>query len=42
MNLDKFKREYRYKSEEGTQGGVNKWIIIIGGAIIILLTYLIK
>lgn len=42
MDLDKFKREYKYKSGEGGQGGINKWIIIIGGALVILLAYLLN
>ncbi len=43
MNLDKYKREYKYKSQEGAHGqNVNKWIIIIGGAIVVLLAYLFK
>lgn len=41
MDLDKFKREYKYKSQEGAHGAdMNKWIIIIGGALVILLAYL--
>ncbi|WP_281346836.1 hypothetical protein [Sphingobacterium humi] len=41
MDLDKFKREYKYKSQEGAHGGdYNKWIIIIGGALVILLAYI--
>ncbi|MGJ1203215.1 hypothetical protein [Sphingobacterium lactis] len=41
MDLDKFKRDYKYKSQEGAHSGdVNKWIIIIGGALVILLAYL--
>lgn len=43
MEENKFKRDYKYKSQEGAHGGtVNKWIIIIGGAIVILLAYLLK
>lgn len=42
MDLDKFKRDYKYKSEEADNGSINKWIIIIGGAIVILLAYLLK
>jgi len=38
-----FKRDYKYKSQEGAHsGGINKWLIIIGGAIVILLAYLLK
>lgn len=41
MDLDKYKRDYKYRSQEGAHGGgVNKWIIIIGGAVIALLAYL--
>lgn len=43
MNVDKYKRDYKYKSQEGAHGGgINKWIIIIGGALIILLAYLVS
>jgi len=43
MDLDKFKRDYKYKSQEGAHGAdYNKWIIIIGGGIVILLAYLMK
>ena len=38
-----FKRDYKYKSQEGAHsGGINKWLIVIGGAIDILLAYLLK
>ncbi|WP_206367882.1 hypothetical protein [Sphingobacterium chungjuense] len=41
MDLDKYKRDYKYRSQEGAHGGgVNKWIIIIGGALVALLAYL--
>ena len=41
MDLDKFKRDYKYKSQEGAHGtDMNKWIIIIGGALVILLAYI--
>ncbi len=41
MNLDNFKRDYKYKSQEGAHGGgINQWIIIIGGALVVLLAYL--
>ena len=40
MDIDKFKRDYKYKSDEGANGGaINKWLIIIGGALVILLAY---
>ncbi len=40
MDLDKYKRDYKYRSQEGAHGGgVNKWIIIIGGALVALLAY---
>lgn len=44
MEDNKFKkRDYKFKSEEGAHGGdINKWIIIIGGAIIVLLAYFFK
>lgn len=43
MNLDKFKREYNYKSQEGAHGGgPNKWLIIIGGVLVIILAYLVS
>lgn len=41
MNLDKYKRDYKFKSQEGVHGaGVSKWIIIIGGMVIVVLAYL--
>lgn len=41
MNLDKFKRDYKYKSQEGLHGeALNKWIIIIGGIVIVVIAYL--
>ena len=43
MEENKFKRNYKFKSQEGAHGGgVNKWLIIIGGAIVILLAYLFR
>ena len=43
MDDNKFKRDYKFKSQEGAHGGgVNKWLIIIGGAIVILLAYLLR
>ena len=37
MDMDKFKRDYKFKSSE--DGGFNKWIIIIGGVIVAVLAY---
>ena len=43
MDDNKFKRDYKFKSQEGAHGGgINNWIIIIGGAIVILLAYLLR
>ena len=43
MDDNKFKRDYKFKSQEGAHGGgINKWIIMIGGAIVILLAYLLR
>lgn len=43
MDDNKFKRDYKFKSQDGAHGGnINKWIIIIGGAIVILLAYLLR
>ncbi len=43
MDLDKFKRDYKYKSQEGAHGGdINKWIIIIGGAVVVALAYFFR
>ncbi|MFD2597474.1 hypothetical protein ACFSQ3_00810 [Sphingobacterium corticis] len=40
MDLDKYKRDFKYRSQEGAHGGgVNKWIIIIGGILVALLAY---
>lgn len=41
MNLDKYKRDYKFKSQEGMHGAsTTKWIIIIGGMVIAVLAYL--
>lgn len=40
MDMDKYKRDYRYKSSEGDKN--YKWIIIIGGIIVVLLAYFFK
>ena len=37
--MDKYKRDYKFKSEEDTAGGLNKWIIIIGGIVVAALAY---
>lgn len=39
MNMDDFKRDYRFKSQEGDNKNF-KWLVILGGAIIAILTYL--
>lgn len=38
MEIDKYKRDYKFRSEEGTSS-VGKWIIIIGGLLVALLAY---
>lgn len=42
MDVNKYKRDYKYKSAEGANEGVNKWIIIIGGIAVALLAYFLK
>jgi len=37
MDLDKYKRDFRYRSAEGNKSF--KWIIILGGVMIALLAY---
>lgn len=40
MNLDKYKRDYKFKSQEGAHGAAtSKWIIFIGGIIIAIIAY---
>lgn len=40
MDMDKYKRDYKFKSEEGASaGGSLKWLIIICGIIIAVLAY---
>ena len=41
MNLDNFKRDYKYKSGEGDNGNF-KWLIIGVGIVIALLAYFLK
>ena len=40
MDMDKYKRDYKYKSSEGDKNF--KWIIILGAAVIALLAYFLK
>lgn len=43
MDMNKYKRDYKFKSEESyNDGRRNKLIIIIGIAAIIVLAYLLK
>lgn len=43
MDMDKYKRDYKFKSEEGANGGGNfKWLIIICGLVIVALAYFLK
>lgn len=37
MDIDKFKRDYKYKSDEG--GKSFKWLIIICGIIVAILAF---
>lgn len=40
MDMNKYKRDYKYKSSEGADGGVNlKWLIIGTGIVIAILAY---
>jgi len=40
MDFNRYKRDYRFKSSEGANGGgINKWIIIIGGILVALAAY---
>ncbi len=42
MNMDKYKRDYRFKSDEGADSGKGlKWLIIAGGLIVVALAYFI-
>lgn len=40
MDMDKYKRDYRFRSSEGNKNF--KWIIIVVGVIIALLAYFMK
>lgn len=40
MDMDKYKRDFRYKSQEGNKNF--KWLIILCGIIIVVLAYLLK
>ncbi len=43
MDMNKYKRDYKYKSTEGEEGGKNlKWLIIIAAIIVALLAYIFK
>lgn len=43
MDMDKYKRNYKFRSEEGAEGGRNlKWLIIICGLIIAALAYFLR
>lgn len=37
MDMDNFKRDYKYKSTEGDKNF--KWLIILGGIVVALLAY---
>lgn len=39
MDMNKYKRDYRFKSDEENKGGGSKWLIIVVGIIIALLAY---
>jgi len=40
MDMNKYKREYKYKSAQGEEGGRwLKWLIIIAGIIVALAAY---
>lgn len=40
MDMDKFKRDYRYKSSEGNSNNWLKWLIIGCAVIIALIAFL--
>ncbi len=40
MDMDKYKRDYKYRSSEGDKS--YKWIIIIGAIVVALLAYFTK
>lgn len=40
MDLDKYKRDFKYKSTEGDKSF--KWMIILGGIIIAILAYFLN
>ncbi|WP_262708985.1 hypothetical protein [Sphingobacterium lumbrici] len=40
--MSKYKRDYRYKSNEGNNGDKFKWLIVAVGVIIALLAYFLK
>jgi uncharacterized membrane-anchored protein len=42
MDMNKYKRDYRYRSDEGNNGGKFKWLIVAVGVIIALLAYFFK
>lgn len=43
MDMDKFKRDYKFKSDESYDDGRrNRWIIIIGIIVMIALAYFLK
>ncbi len=40
MDLDKYKRDFKYRSREGDKSF--KWMIILGGIIIAILAYFLN
>ncbi len=40
MDVDKYKRDYKFRSDEGNKSF--KWIIIIGGIIVAILAYILN
>ncbi|WP_262506431.1 hypothetical protein [Sphingobacterium paucimobilis] len=42
MDMNKYKRDYKFRSDEGTDSGKSmKWLIIIGGLVVVALAYFI-
>ncbi|WP_422798794.1 hypothetical protein [Sphingobacterium sp. Mn56C] len=42
MDMDKYKRDYRFKSDEGSKGSSLKWLIILCGVAIAAVAYFFK
>ncbi|WP_262886585.1 hypothetical protein [Sphingobacterium sp. SGG-5] len=43
MDMNKYKRDYKYKSAEGEESGKNlKWLIIITAIIIGIIAYIFR